>query len=212
MLAKVLVAVLALAAFGFLFIRSVRDTRSQPYTVELDQLRAWSLALEAATSPNAPVLVLRPPPELPMGMFRQVFARAMESLASPAAPGIPVVLKGEFDRALAGHSTPEALLAAARSAGLESSAPDPRCLAHRREREPGVTRQAYFLIFDWPEFERFREQLAAMVDDGAPPRGGFDPAALSPVLLIAASEPGFSRWLTLRADPETDCVAPIAIG
>jgi hypothetical protein len=211
-LIKIGVALGAIGLFAFLFIRSIQDARSAPYTVKPQDLSNWTLVLEPSSSdPRAPMLVLRASMDLSRGLFKQVFARAMESLNSPAEPGMPLVLQGEFDRALAGHLTPEALLAAARSAGLESATLTPRCLVHTRVSEPGQTRQLYFALFDAPVISKFRQQIGGHGDAGTAPLAGFDPAALSPVLIIAASEPTFSRWLPLRPDPETDCAAPIVI-
>jgi hypothetical protein len=208
---KILVALGLLAILGFLFVRSARDSRANPYAVERAQLQGWTLAIEPASSPSAPLLVLRAPPELSDGLFRQVFARAMESLSMPVPGAIPLLLKGEFDRAFVSHLTPDALLAAARNAGLESAPPQPRCMGYRRVSSPERTRQLYFVLFDAPGFERFRAQLGAPSNDGAPNRGDYDPAALSPVLLIAASDTEFNGWLPMKADPAIDCVALIAI-
>jgi hypothetical protein len=212
-LIKILVALGALAGLGFLFVRSARDSRANPYTVEPAQLQGWTVALEPAAGPTAPLLVLQAPPDLSNGLFRQVFARAMESLSMPVPAAIPLLLKGEFDRAFAGHLTPEALVAAARSAGLESAALQPRCMAYRRVSNPDRTRQLYFVLFDAPAFGRFREQIGALLEGagggGAPGRAEYDPAALSPALFVAASDTEFGRWLPLKAEPATDCVAPI---
>ncbi len=136
-LIKIAVALAVLAGLGFLFVRSVRNARSEPYTVERERLRGWTVALEPASSPNDPMLVLRPPPELASGLFHQVFVRSMESLNQSNPAAIPLVLQGEFDRAFAGRATPDALVAAARSAGLDSAAMKPRCLAYRRVSAPG---------------------------------------------------------------------------
>ena len=38
-LIKIVVALIVLAGLGFLFMRSVRDVRSQPYKVQLERLR-----------------------------------------------------------------------------------------------------------------------------------------------------------------------------
>jgi hypothetical protein len=206
---KIVVALGVLAVLGVLFVRSVRDARSTPYTIEPELLRNWTVAFEPASSPTEPVLALRPPPELAGELFRQVFARTMESLNAPRPAAIPLLLQGEFDRAFAGRVTPDALVAAARNAGLESATLEPRCLAHRRVSEPGDTRELYFVVFDAPALGRFREHIGALPDGGAASSAGFDPAAVSPVLIIAASDPAFNRWLPLRADPEIDCVAPI---
>jgi hypothetical protein len=75
-----------------------------------------------------------------------------------------------------------------------------------------VTRQLYFVVFNAPAFGRFREQIGALRDGGAVSSADFDPAALSPVLIIAASEPTVGRWLPLRANVDIDCVAPIVTG
>jgi len=214
---KILVALAVLAILGFLFVRSARDSRANPYTVEPGQLQGWTVALESASGPNAPLLVLNAPAELSNGLFRQVFARAMESLSMPVPAAIPLLLKGEFDRAFAGHLTPEALVEAARGAGLESAALQPRCMAYRRVSTPERTRQLYFAIFEAPGFGRFRQKLATLLearlensaDAGAPGRADYDPEALSPALPVASSDTEFNRWLPIKADPATDCVAPI---
>ena len=141
-------------------------------------------------------------------MFGQVFARGSESLNSGAGRGIPLVLQGEFDRAFAGSVTPGALADAARNAGLDSVRLEPRCVAYFYVSEPGATRQVYAALFEVQAFDQFRRQIATQVNAGAA-TGSFDPAALSPVLLIAATDPAFDRWLPLRVDPATDCVAPL---
>jgi hypothetical protein len=207
-LIKIVATLVVLTGLGFLFVRSVRSARSAPYTVDRRSLRDWTVAIEPAAGPHGAMLVLRAAPDLAMGLSRQVFKRAMESLSSPAAPAIPLVLQSEFDRAFAGHTTPDALADAARAAGLESTAPEPRCLAYRRISDPGVTRQLYFVLFDAPAFTRFREQIGALLNATAP-GADFDPGALSPVLFISETDPSFTGWLPLRANPTTDCVAPI---
>jgi hypothetical protein len=207
-LIKIIVLLGVLAGIGFLFVRSAYNARSQPYTIQRESLRNWTVVLEPASGPGEPLLALPPPPDLSMDLFRQVFTRSMESLNASAAAVIPVVLQGEFDRAIAGHATPDALVVAARNAGLESAPLEPRCLVHRRVSEQGSSRQVYFVLFDLSAFGRLREQIAALAG-GAPRAAAFDPDALSPVLIIAASEPAFNRWLPLRADPATDCLAPI---
>ena len=129
-----------------------------------------------------------------------------ESLNGPNIPFIPLLLQDEFNRSFAGRTTSDELLAVARASGLETAAFQPRCMAYRRESAPGVTRQLYVVLFQAPAFARFREQIAAM----ALPNTGFDAAALSPVMFVAASDAEFNRWLPLRVD-DADCVAPISV-
>jgi hypothetical protein len=208
---KVGVAVVALAGLGVLFMRSMSSTRSEPYTVPAEHLRHWTLAVEADAGPRGPMLVLRTSEDLVNGLFNQVFKRAMESMNPPSAASIPLLLPEEYQRAFAGRVSPEALLAAARAAGLDRISPRPRCLAYRRYSEPRLNQQLYFVIFDLPEYARFRQEAAALLG-GGPARAAFDPDAQSPILFVAAAESTFQRWLPLRANPQVDCVAPVEVG
>ena len=200
LLVKIAVGILAIVAFAVLFMRSLEDTRNAAYTVERAHLGTWVLALEPAPAPNEPLLVLRPSPELASGLFRQIFSRAMESLNSPTAPSIPLVLRGEFDRVVGERLTQEALLVAARSAGIESAGPLPRCLVHRRISGPGGVRQVYLVSFDAPAIAEFRRQI------------GLDADALSPVMFVAGAGTDFNSWLPQRVHGNTDCLAPVEIG
>lgn len=202
LLLKLVIALVVLAGLAYLFVHSLETTRSEPYTVERAHLGKWTLVLEPAHGPNAPLLSVRTGMELVASLFRQLFHRAMESMNTPSNSSIPIVLHGEFDRGLAGRMTPDALLAAARDAGLESAPHEPRCLAHRRISEPGLTRQTYFAIVESPSIVSFREQLAWTA------QGTLDAAALTPVMFIGASDATFHRWLPIRAGEE-DCVSPI---
>ena len=203
-LVRLAIGLAAIGVLGYLFIHSLETTRSEPYTVARAHLAKWTLVLEPAEAPNAPLLSVRTDLDLAASLFRQLFSRAMESMDTPATASIPVVLRGEFDRGLAGRMTRDALLAAAREAGLESASHEPRCLAHRRTSEPGMTRQVYFAVVESPAIVGFREQLARTGE------AALIPAALTPVMFIGASDGGFHRWLPIRAG-EADCVAPIRV-
>lgn len=200
LLIKIAAGVAAIGVFAVLFMRSLEDTRSAAYTVERAHLQSWMLALEPASAGNDPLLVLRPSPELAAGLFKQIFARAMESLNSPTAPSIPVVLRGEFDRVVGDQLSREALLASARAAGIEATAPSPRCLVQRRISEPGGVRQAFLVFFDAPAIARFRRHI------------GLDPDALSPVMFVAGAGAEFNSWLPQRVNPDADCLAPVETG
>jgi hypothetical protein len=211
-LIKIAVVLVLLAGLGVLFIRSLRSDRARPYTVGGELLKNWTVVTPPAARPGDPIVALRPPPDLVPQLFSQVFSRTMESLRSPDESAMPLVLKAEFDRALNGYVTPDAIAGAAREAGLGSVELRPRCLIHRYVSEPGDIRQLFVVLFDAPEFTRFREQIARLRTDGAASRAGYDPWALSPALFIAASDPAFSRWLPFRADPDADCLAPVVAG
>ena len=203
-LVRIAFVLVALGVIGFLFMRSLEDTRSQPYTVAPAHVASWTLVDSPGGGAKSPLLSLRTAPELVSNLSRQVFRRVMESSASPAEATIPLVLQGEFDDALARTMTPAALLAAARAAGLESARHELRCLAHRRESEGRTVRQAYFVIVDSPSIRAFRQQLAQAAGST------FDAAALTPVVVIAHAESSFERWLPIRAT-DAECVAPISV-
>jgi hypothetical protein len=202
-LVKLAIGLLLLGGIALLFWRSLGQSRAEPYTVRPDQLTGWKLVTGAAADPEGPLVMLQPPPELPLRLFRQVFARAGESLSTPLAPGIALVLGAEL-----GTEAPSAdeLLELARASGLDGLTLDPRCMAYRRDSRPGSTRQLYFVLFDTPEFARFRQALADRVNVSNVTH--FDPAALSPVMPLAA-QPDFSRWMPIVADAQKDCVAPV---
>jgi hypothetical protein len=189
----------------FILVWSARTGRSIPYTIDGESLRHWTLDLNRASGPNHPVLVLRPTADFTSDLFNQVFKRSMESMNAPSSPMIPLLLQGELDSG-GGQLTPQALLSAARDAGLGSAPLQPRCLGYRRVSEPGSTRQVYFVLFDAPAFGRFRDRIATLLPSG------FDPAAQSPVLFVAVADSNFGDWLPLRANPQEDCVAPIVVG
>jgi hypothetical protein len=205
---KVLVLVVALGALGYLFVRSLHSTRSEPYPMPASHLRGWTLALEAPGSPTGAVLSLRPPAALSPMLFKQVFERAMESLAAPGVAGMPLVLAHEFEQALAATATAERLLAMARESGLEREPLEAQCLAHRRVSEPGVTRFVYAASFRSAAYDRFRNTLAAVARERGGAASVFDPAAQSPLVIIGASDASFARWLPWRVR-EAECLAPL---
>ena len=199
-LIKVAIAIVALAGVGVLFVRSVQDARSEPYEIQAAHLASWTLAADEPDERSGAALSLRPPAELPANLFRQLFSRQMESLATPIAPGISLALRSEVAAGVSG----EQLVALAKEAGLDRSRPSPRCIGYRRISGRGTTRQLYFVWFELPGYERFRQLLAP---SGAPQ---YSAEGLSPVMLMAA-EPGFDGWHPLVVDEAADCVAPVTV-
>jgi hypothetical protein len=98
----------------------------------------------------------------------------------------------------------------ATAAGLNAPMLTNSCMAYRRESAPGSTRQVYFVRFEWPAFDAFRRQLGERLRTGGAV-GSFEPAALSPILIVAASDAAFGRWLPLQKGPNDDCIAPIQV-
>jgi hypothetical protein len=199
-LKKILIALAALAALAFLFVRSAQDARSEAYSVSASHLKNWTVGINTAGDADGALVSLRPPPELPMNFFRQLFSRQMESMGTPSQPGIPLVLRHEIP----GDVTADEVVALARAAGLEQATLTPKCVGYRRISDPGITRQLYFLWFDVPGFDRFRQSLAAQAGPA------FNPAAMSAVLAMAAA-PDFVGWLPIAADEARDCIASVDV-
>jgi hypothetical protein len=210
-LIKAAVGVAALGMVGVLFVRSARSVRAEPFKVAPDHLARWTLSIEPTSSPSGVLLGLRPSRELAAALFNEVFARSGESLSGPVPPAIPLILQSELDARAAATLGPEALLALARAAGFESATLEPRCMAQRRVSAPGITRQVYFVVFGFPMFDEFRRQVSQRLRDSGH-ASPFEPAAQSPVLIVAATDAAFSRWLPLKADADKECFAPIDVG
>ena len=204
-----MVGLVALGAIAVLFLRSAQSAREAPFFIERGSPTPWTLVLEPNRDPVDSWLALRPPGNLAPPLGRQVFARAGVSVHYPSPASVPLLLRSEWDRALAGTLTPDAVMEVASAARIETSIFERRCMGHRRISEPGATREVYFVLFDAPAFDQFRQQIASELRRAGGDASLFDPAALSPVLIVASTADDFSRWMPLRADPGVDCLAPI---
>lgn len=209
-LVKIAVAILVVGVVAVLFVRSARSSRAEPFTIARQDLLGWTLALAPDAGQDEVLLSLVPNAGLIPPLSSELFARMGESLSYPPA-AMPVVLRSEFQQAMAGALEPEALLVAARNAGLESAMAAPRCMARRRISAPGVVRGVYFLVFDEPRFAAFREQVAGQLRTAGRDPSLFDPAALSPVVIAAELDGRTGGWLPLRVEPEVDCFAPVVV-
>ena len=209
-LLKVMTALVGAAVLGVLFVRSARSTGAQPFTVQRQHLAGWTLTVAPDADPLGSLLSITPRAALMPPLARDLFARMAETLHYPP-PAMPLVLRSEFQRAMAGVLTPDSLLDLARDAGLESATFQPRCMARRRVSAPGLLRNVYFLLFDLPQFAQFREQVAQRLRAAGRDPSLFDPAALSPVVIAADLDGNFSAWQPLRADAAVDCFAPVVV-
>lgn len=201
-LKKIALGLVVVVGLGFLFARTLRNVGSTPYTVPAAALVPWVLEAGVPRSPGAAALRLRPPREVNLTLFDQVFDRTMESYTSPAEPGIPLVLFHEL-RSLGPTGSPDRLLELAERVGLSEAIPQPRCMAVYRT-PGGREERLFFVLFDLPAFEAFRAELAS---------GGGDASSalvdLTPALLVASSDP---RRLDEMPPPdalERSCEAPV---
>jgi hypothetical protein len=193
---KALVAVAVAALVGVLIVWTARDSRAEPYEIAAGQLSNWALAVDTA-GVNDTLVSLQPAPELTMNLFRQLFSRQMESMASATELGVALALDHEMPAGV----TADEVMALAREVGLDRATIVPKCVGYRRVAQRGATRQLYFLWVDLPGFDRFRQALSARTG------GHVDAAGLSPVLMMAA-EGGFGGWHPVLVDEVRDCVAP----
>ena len=208
---KILVGAAVLAALSVLFLRTLRETESAPYRMRGEHRAGWTATLDPAGVAAEPLLLLAPPRELAMGLFQQVFERTMESMQAPAAYGIALVLRREFDAVLGGFVGPDELLALARETGLESAPIEPRCLAVRRGAASGDPPRTFYALFDLPALQRFRAAVGELLAERGGDPAAFDPAARAPALFIAATGGGFRGWPAAVAADGRDCVAPVEL-
>jgi hypothetical protein len=204
MLKKIAIAVVVLTGLGWLFLRTVQEARATPYTVRAADLRGWQVVADSG-SPAGALVGIRPSPAFTADLFKQIFARNMESITAPAAALVAVVLQREVE-ALGGVQA-EDVVDAIRSTHIEQATLVPRCLAARRL-DPPASYDYYFVVFESTPFEAARRAAHASVGSG---QSGFDPAALVPTLVIATSDPAARGMLPFMPDPEQDCVAPVSI-
>jgi len=196
-LVKVGIGLLAIVVLGWLFMRTLQDTRSTPYTARAADMRGWTLIV--ADDPQAGALAgLQPPQAFTADLFKQIFSRHMESLTSPAEPLVPIVTRIE---AAAGYQI--TVVEAARAAGIESASFVPQCVAVRRT-DPPASFDYYFVIFEPGPFHAARRAAG----NGT---AAFDATALIPTLVIATSDPAARAILPFEADPARDCLAPVTL-
>jgi hypothetical protein len=210
-LVQVALGTTVLALMVVLFLRSIESTRAAPFAVESGALAGWTLVPQPQLDPLGSWLALSPPPRLTSALGREIFRRGGESVNYPNPPLVPLLLQGEFERAFAGRVSPEQIVSLAQDVGLESATWKPRCMAYRRISAPGMTTGVYFMLLDAAPFDRFRQELRGLLATAGGDPSLFDPAALSPALIVAALDGNFGRWMPLRADSEADCMAPVEV-
>ena len=207
-LVKIGVGAAAIGVLPWLFLKTARDTIAAPYAVDDATLTGWRLVLRDPGQPGIAVLGLQPPPSLVPGLFDQVFKRTMESMVSPGADILPIVLQGEFQSGLRAVLAPDALLQAARDAGLEEARLEPVCMGVKREPFVGRSRQIYFVLFEAPAVAAFRQQLGRVAAERGSP-GAFKATPFDLVLPVGGSDVRFGSWFPMTVDRNADCQAPV---
>lgn len=211
LLVKSMLGLAVLGGLGFLFAATLRDVAAEPYIVRQSDLQRWTVALSTRADPDGPLLSLRPPAAFTLTLFDQVFQRTMASFSSPVEPGIPLIFRREFETALAGTLAPDELMTLARDVGLETVRLEPACMAVSRTVE-GREQQLFFVLFNFPQLDRFRAEVHEVLVSRGGDASRFSPDAVTPALLVAASEGARIREIPSRADLQADCEAPVASG
>ena len=199
-LRKVGVVAVLLVVLGWLFWQTVQDTLSEPYVIEPGLVAEWRLALRRPMPSSAGLLTLQPTDQLRAELFQQIFSRTMGSMTSPAEASMPIVLQTEYRDALGTVFSPDDILEAAEEAGLSNVTPMPVCIGAVREPVVGASRQLYVALFDAPEVDRFRQDLARRYADGDG-ETSFAPGDLALAVPIAASDGNFADWCRSRSVP-----------
>ena len=205
---KAVIAIAALAVLGWLFWWTVQSSPAEPYVVDAGLASEWNLALRSGTEPGAGLLVLESSDQIRAELFQQIFARTMESLMSPTAATVPLVLDAEYRESLGNALSPQDLLQVAEESGLSDIVPTPVCIGVVRRDSARSTRQLYYALFEAPEVDRFREALARRYAEGGG-TAAFEPDGFPLVMPLAGSDGEFASWWPLDVSAATDCQAPL---
>jgi hypothetical protein len=201
-----LVLSLSAIAVALLVWTIAGDRASQPYTVPRTGLSAWTVVTSHGDEPW--LLGLQPAPALAEALVEQLSEKTGMALVAPAQTVLPLVLRAEYDDALQGVYGVDSLLRVARDVAIESATFEPICIAHRAESAGAAERQLYYIAFNSAGFREFRADLMPP----QPEHGGtgvYDPAALVPLMPVAATDSDFGRWWPLAFDRRTDCQAQL---
>ena len=201
---KVGAGLLAGALLASLLVYGVWSAR--PYQVAGTDLSDWKLVTGDA---GGPILVaLQPPAALATVLFQQVKERTDLPVLAPPRQLVPLVMQREYEDSLQGVFSIDDIINVARDVGIESSRFEPICAGRHRDTHGGRTDETFYVLFDAPAFDAFRQQLAPLF----PEHGGsgvFEPTALHPMLTFAATE--HARKEPLAGDPQTECRTSIRI-
>jgi hypothetical protein len=151
---------------------------------------------------------MRPPDALTSALFKEASRHAGRTLIAPPHPALALVLRSEFDEGLQGVYGTDSVLRIARDAGIEDETFVPVCLAHRTADGPTGRADVYFVPFTSAAFNNTRVDLVPDQPEHAG-IGVYEPATLTPILIVGASDANFERWLPMPFDQASDCESPL---
>ena len=199
------VVTLLIVGGGVAWWRSRPD--ATPYTVAPATLEKWTLVTSDGTDPW--IVAMKPPEALTASLFAEASRHAGRTLVAPLHPGLPLVLRTEFDEGLQGVYGTDSVLRIARESGVETSTFEPVCLAHQTVSRPGGRADLYFVPFVSEAFTKVRVDLVP----AQPEHGGigiYEPSTLIPALIVGSTEADADSFWPLAFDQTRDCEAPVA--
>ncbi len=156
------------------------------------------------------VVAAVPPDTLVASLMAQATRHAGRPLVTPPHPGLPLVLRPEFEEGLQGVFGTDSVMRMAHDSGLDATRFEPVCLAHQTRSDANGRTELYFVPFDSAPFSQLRVDLIPAFPEQAG-TGIYDPSLLSPILVVGGTDPAFERWWPLRFNRDTDCVGSVTV-
>jgi hypothetical protein len=179
-----------------------------PLTIPAAAFSSWTLVTSDGTDPW--IVGARPAEALTRQLLDVASKRAGRPLIAPPHQAVPLVLQSEFADSLQGVYGTDAVIRMAHDAGIESAVFTPVCLAHQTVDAPAGPMDVYFVPFDAPSFNQMRADLTPLEPEHAG-IGIYDPATLTPALVVGATGNAFDHVWPIRFDASRDCEAPIDV-
>ena len=151
---------------------------------------------------------LAPPNAVMSTLSAEVTRRAGRPLVAPPHPGLPLVLRTEFDEGLQGVYGTDSVVRMARDAGVDATRLQPVCLAHQVRDGAEGRAEIYFVPFESSEFSQLRIDLTPTEPEHAGV-GVYEAGTLTPILIVGGTDTNFDRWWPLRFDAAADCVGVV---
>ena len=185
----------------------LRSRTQMSVTFSATAFASWPIIVSDGTDPW--IVALAPPEAVMATLSAEVTRRAGRALVAPTHPGLPMVLRTEFDEGLQGVYGTDSVLRMARDAGVDATHLQPVCLAHQVRDGADGRAEVYFVPFDSPEFSQLRIDLTPTEPEHAGV-GVYEPGTLTPILIVGATDTNFDGWWPLRFDAAADCVGVVA--
>jgi hypothetical protein len=175
-----------------------------PFVLPVSSLSNWTLVVSDGTDPW--IVAAQPPASLSSDLLREVTTRTGRPLTPPRHPGLPLVLRSEFDDALQGVYGVDEVLRIARDAGVDSATFQPICIARKVSGSGSAQSELYFLALDSPAFNQMRIDLTPTQPEHAG-IGMYDPTTVTPVLVIGSTGNTLDDWWPMTVNRPVDCQA-----